>query len=206
MRPASRDAGGSDSGHLSGYSINPFGEPTFTSVPASNCAYGSADPQKCRESDSEARGSERDGNADNQDNHHNACAHRWARPRLRAPVNGRRDTNQPLVMKTAGQGSVTNVRPRQHAWHNDGLIAGTIIGGLALGTMAAATAPQYDSGIRLQAVCRHLWLSTVRSRLLPVPALRLWCTLLVSRLELSMVPLPVALIKITDRAFVRLMG
>ena len=44
----------------------------------------------------------------------------------------------PLVMKTAGQSSVANVRSRQGTWNNDGLVAGTIIAGLA-----AATAPQY---------------------------------------------------------------
>jgi hypothetical protein len=41
MQPASWDVGGFDSGHLSGYSINPFDEPTFTSVLASNRPYGS---------------------------------------------------------------------------------------------------------------------------------------------------------------------
>jgi hypothetical protein len=46
----------------------------------------------------------------------------------------------PLVMKTAGQGSVTNVRSRQDPWNSDGVVAGTIIGGLA-----AATAPTYES-------------------------------------------------------------
>jgi hypothetical protein len=48
-----------------------------------------------------------------------------------------------LVMKTAGQGSVTNVPSRQHTWHNDALVAETTIGGLTLGAIAAATAPQY---------------------------------------------------------------
>jgi hypothetical protein len=61
-------------------------------------------------------------------------------PSIAAPI----PTNA-LVMKTAGQGSVTNVRSRQHTWNNDGLVAGTIIGGLALGAIAAATAPQYYS-------------------------------------------------------------
>jgi len=51
----------------------------------------------------------------------------------------------PLVMKTAGQSLVADVRSRQYAWHNDGLVAGTIIGGLALGAIAADTAPQYYS-------------------------------------------------------------
>jgi len=49
----------------------------------------------------------------------------------------------PSVMKAAAPDSVTNVRGRHHAWHNDGWAAGAIIGGLALGAIAAATAPPY---------------------------------------------------------------
>jgi len=56
-------------------------------------------------------------------------------PSIAAPI-----PINPLVMKTAGQSSVANVRSRQDTWNNDGLVAGTIIGRLA-----AATAPQYDS-------------------------------------------------------------
>ena len=43
MQPRSWDAGGFDSGHLSGYSINAFDEPTLTSVLASDHAYRSAE-------------------------------------------------------------------------------------------------------------------------------------------------------------------
>jgi hypothetical protein len=48
MQPRSWDAGGFDSGHLSGYSINAFDEPTLTSVLASDHAYRSAEPWKRR--------------------------------------------------------------------------------------------------------------------------------------------------------------
>jgi len=51
----------------------------------------------------------------------------------------------PVVMKTAAQRSVTNVRSRHHAWHDDGRAAGAIVGGLALGAIAAATTPPYYS-------------------------------------------------------------
>jgi len=61
-------------------------------------------------------------------------------PSIAAPV----PTN-PVVMKTAAQGSVTNVRSRHHAGHNDGWAAGAIIGGFALGAIAAATTPPYYS-------------------------------------------------------------
>src|SRR5215813_6754863 len=54
-------------------------------------------------------------------------------PAIAAPI-----PINPLVMKTAGQSPVANVRSRQGTWNNDGLVAGTIIAGLA-----AATAPQY---------------------------------------------------------------
>jgi len=56
-------------------------------------------------------------------------------PSISAPI-----PINPIVMKTAGQGSLTNVRSRHHTWNKDGLVAGTIIGGFA-----PATAPQYDS-------------------------------------------------------------
>jgi hypothetical protein len=61
-------------------------------------------------------------------------------PSIAAPI----PTN-PIVMKTAGEGSVTSVGSRQHVWRHDGLVAGTVIGGLALGAMAAVTAPQLYS-------------------------------------------------------------
>jgi hypothetical protein len=61
-------------------------------------------------------------------------------PSIAAPI-----PSNPVVMKTAAQGSVTNVRSRHHAWHNDGWVAGAIIGGLALGAIPAATTPPYYS-------------------------------------------------------------
>jgi hypothetical protein len=49
----------------------------------------------------------------------------------------------PTIMKAAAHGSVTDVRGRHYGWHSRGLVAGAIIGGLAFGAMAAATAPPY---------------------------------------------------------------
>jgi hypothetical protein len=51
----------------------------------------------------------------------------------------------PVVTKTAAQGSVTNVRPRHRVWHDERWVAGAMSRGLALGAIAAATAPPYDS-------------------------------------------------------------
>jgi hypothetical protein len=126
-------------------------------------------------------------------------------PSIAAPI-----PSNPVVMKTAAQGSVTNVRSRHHAWHNDGWVAGAIIGGLALGAIPAATTPPYDSAYSygpyaVTYVLRvpflpAVWLRRLQALRLPVlslPSVRFWRAVLASRLELSMVPLPVALIKKT---------
>jgi hypothetical protein len=63
-------------------------------------------------------------------------------PSIAAPI-----PSNPVVMKTAAQGSVTNVRSRHHAWHNDGWVAGAIIGGLALARRTGIAAGVIDGTV-----------------------------------------------------------